>query len=104
MVCVWFSCWGGCFVFGYKGFVNRGDFIGRKLPDGLDSVVAKEGRFVDVEAFDAFFAYANLSNEEFRGSLLNWLAQQDESFHQYAHQVPKCTTQRRPYTYGQHIS
>lgn len=39
------------------------------------------------QAFDAFFAYANLSNEEFRGSLLNWLAQQDESFHQYAHQV-----------------
>ena len=39
------------------------------------------------QAFDAFFAYANLSNEEFRGSLLNWLTQQDEFFHQYAHRV-----------------
>ncbi len=42
---------------------------------------------VTTQSFETLFAHANLSNEEFRGSFQKWLAQQDESFHQYAHQI-----------------
>ena len=42
---------------------------------------------VTTQSFETLFAHANLSNEEFRGSFQKWLVQQDESFHQYAHQI-----------------
>ena len=42
---------------------------------------------ITTQSFETFFTHANLCNEEFRGSLLSWLTQQDEFFHQYAHRV-----------------
>ena len=54
MVCVWFSYGCGCFVFGDERLVDGGDFIGRELSDGFDSVVAQESGFVDIQRLDAF--------------------------------------------------
>ena len=42
---------------------------------------------ITTQSFETFFTHANLCNEGFRGSLLSWLTQQDEFFHQYAHRV-----------------